>query len=106
MDPSAAKTDLCSSEVIAVLRAHFPELAERFHVSSLALFGSFARQEQTPTSDVDLLVDFSRPVGFEFMHLAQRLEALLQRPVDLLAVDGIKPNRRESILDCVIHVAP
>jgi len=106
MDRPAAAPDLATHDVVAVLRAHFPELAERFHVSSLALFGSFARQEQTPASDVDLLVGFSRPVGFEFMHLAERLETLLKRPVDLLAEDGIKPNRRESILDALIHVAP
>ena len=89
-----------------MLNEHFDELAEELHVASLALFGSYARDEQTPQSDIDLLVTFSRPVGFGFMHLADRLEALLGRPVDLLAADGIKPNRRDSILASLIHVAP
>ena len=89
-----------------MLNEHFDDLTEDFHAASLALFGSYARDEQTPQSDIDLLVTFSRPVGFGFMHLADRLEALLGKRVDLLAADGIKPNRRDSILASLIHVAP
>jgi predicted nucleotidyltransferase len=51
-------------------------------------------------------VTFSKPVQFGFMHLAHRLEALLGRRVDLLAADGIKPNRRDSIHASLIQVAP
>jgi hypothetical protein len=58
--------------VVARLRQHYPDLASRFKVSSLALFGSFARDEQTSASDVDLLVSFSEPVGFAFIHLTAR----------------------------------
>ena len=75
-------------------------------MSSLALFGSFARDEQTSASDVDLLVSFSEPVGFAFIHLADHLEILLGRRVDLVASDGIKENRRSFILSSRIHVAP
>jgi len=94
------------SEVLARLRQHYPDLASQFKVSNLALFGSFAREEQTPASDVDLLVSFSEPVGFAFIHLADHLETLLGRRVDLVASDGIKENRRTSILSSRIHVAP
>lgn len=94
------------SEVLARLRQHYPDLASQFKVSNLALFGSFAREEQTPASDVDLLVSFSEPVGFAFIHLADQLETLLGRRVDLVASDGIKENRRTSILSSRIHVAP
>lgn len=55
---------------------------------------------------MDLLVSFSEPIGFAFMHLADRLEALLGRRVDLVASDGIKENRRQYILNGLIHVAP
>jgi predicted nucleotidyltransferase len=94
------------SEVLERLRQHYPDLASQFKVSSLALFGSFAREEQTPASDVDLLVSFAEPVGFGFMHLGDRLEDLLGRRVDLVASDGIKENRRPSIISSLIHVAP
>lgn len=88
------------------LQANFDSLAAEFHVASFSLFGSYARDEQTPQSDIDLLMTFSKPVGFGFMHLAERLEALLGKPVDLVAADGIKPNRRDSIHASLIHVAP
>jgi predicted nucleotidyltransferase len=94
------------SEVLERLRQHYPDLASQFKVSNLALFGSFARDEPTATSDVDLLVSFAEPIGFGFMHLGDRLEDLLGRRVDLVASDGIKENRRPSILSGVIHVAP
>ena len=106
MSTFAAAASAESAEVVAVLTKYFPELAENYNVASLGLFGSFARDEQTSESDIDLLVSFSKPVGFGFIHLAERLEALLGRPVDLLAADGIKANRRDSILDSLIHVAP
>jgi predicted nucleotidyltransferase len=95
-----------ASEVLARLRQHYPDLASQFKVSNLALFGSFAREEQTPASDVDLLVSFSEPVGFAFIHLADHLETLLGRRVDLVASDVIKENRRSFILSSRIHVAP
>jgi predicted nucleotidyltransferase len=106
MSVSSASNLLTRSQIIAVLTENYADLAQQFSVASLALFGSYARDEQTPQSDVDLLVTFSRPMGFGFMHLADRLEALLGKRVDLLAADGIKPNRRNSIFASLIHVAP
>jgi predicted nucleotidyltransferase len=106
MSAPAVTPSTSRSEVVARLRQHYPDLASRFKVSSLALFGSFAREEQIPASDVDLLVSFSEPVGFAFIHLADHLETLLGRRVDLVASDGIKENRRTSILSRGIHVAP
>jgi predicted nucleotidyltransferase len=94
------------AEVLAVLRQHFPELAAEFNLSTLQLFGSFASDQQTLSSDVDLLASFAEPIGFGFIHLADRLEALLGRRVDLVASDGIKENRRPFILSNLVHVAP
>lgn len=105
---TASVTKPCSSraEVLAVLREHFPALAAEFKLSSLQLFGSFARDEATACSDVDLLACLIEPIGFAFIHLADRLEALLGRKVDLVAADGIKDNRRSSILSGLVHVTP
>ena len=98
----------CTScdDVLAVLREHFPALAAEFGLSSLHLFGSFATEQQTASSDVDLLASFTEPIGFGFIHLADRLEALLGRKVDLVAADGIKDNRRPFILSSLVDVAP
>ena len=98
----------CSSraEVLEVLREHFPALAVEFKLDSLKLFGSFATDEATASSDVDLLASFAEPIGFGFIHLADRLENLLGCKVDLVAADGIKDNRRPLILSSLVDVAP
>jgi predicted nucleotidyltransferase len=98
----------CSNraEVLAVLRQHYPALAAEFKLSSLQLFGSFATDQPTASSDVDLLASFVEPIGFGFIHLGDRLEALLGRKVDLVAADGIKENRRPFMLSSLVDVAP
>ena len=69
-----------------------PELARRFHVKNLAIFGSYSRDEQKADSDIDLLVEFDAPVGVEFIDLANYLEDLLHARVDLVSRNGIKPK--------------
>ncbi|MEM1116861.1 MAG: nucleotidyltransferase domain-containing protein [Bacteroidota bacterium] len=60
------------------------DLARRYPLRRLGIFGSVARGEAGPDSDVDVLVEFSAPVGFEVVDLALDLEALLEHPVDLV----------------------
>jgi len=68
-------------------------------VRSLDLFGSVARGDSGPRSDVDLLVEFDSPVGlFHFFRLQRRLEAILGRPVDLVMKDAIKRQMRTRIM--------
>ena len=76
------------AEVLEMLRAHRPVLAERFGVAELALFGSYARDEGTDGSDVDILVRFDAPPNWRTYFGAQfYLEDLLGRRVDL-STDG------------------
>lgn len=85
-------------EILRILAEHRGEL-ERFGVKSLALFGSMVRGEARPDSDIDILVEFDRPVGlFEFVRLNIYLEKLLGRRVDLVTLDAIRPAMRERIL--------
>lgn len=79
-------------QIQQTLSARKPELASMFHVRSLAVFGSYARNEQQPDSDVDILVEFDAPVGVEFIDLANYLEDLLKMRVDLVSRNGIKPK--------------
>jgi uncharacterized protein len=58
----------------------------------MALFGSWARNEQTETSDVDILVDLDPSIGLRFVTLAERLESLLEQHVDLVSSRAVKPN--------------
>ena len=79
-------------QIKAMLSATKNELAERFRVSEIAVFGSYARNEQTPESDIDILVEFSSPVGIEFIDLGDYLEQVLDLRVDLVSRKGIKPT--------------
>jgi predicted nucleotidyltransferase len=94
-------------DVIRVLKEHRHELAERFGVKSLALFGSVVRDESTDRSDVDLLVEFDdRPMTlFHLAQLQQHLEDLLGvERVDLVMRDSIYPALRENILREAVDV--
>jgi len=91
-------------ELIALLRSREAELAG-YGVRELALFGSVARDQARPDSDVDLLVEFDRPVGlFAFLDLQEYLEGLLGRPVDLVTRPALKPQLRERILAEAVNV--
>jgi hypothetical protein len=93
-------------EVIRILKEHREEFSEKYSVKSFALFGSIARDEATPASDVDLLVEFDRPVGlFGLFALQDHLEDLLDVPVDLGTPDSLKPRLRENVLKECLYVA-
>ena len=89
-------------QVITLLQEHYPSLTNKYPISSLSVFGSVAREEARPDSDVDILVEFSHPIGlFDFIGLKQKLETILNCPVDLgtpRSLEGIKDQvLREAI---------
>jgi hypothetical protein len=77
---------------------------KKYPLKSMALFGSVARREATDQSDVDILVEFSEPVGFEFVDLAMELEEILHCKVDLVSKKGIKPEMLPFIEKDLIYV--
>ncbi len=78
----------------------------RLGVASLSLFGSIARGEARPDSDIDVLVEFSRPVGmFEFLDLKEFLESIFNRKVDLATTESLKHQLRDQILKEAIRAA-
>ena len=86
-------------EIIRILKERQVELAEQYGVKSLSLFGSVARDEATLSSDVDLLVEFNRPVGlFGLFALQDHLEELFGCPVDVGTPDSLKPRIRSNVL--------
>jgi hypothetical protein len=91
-------------EVLAGLGAAKLELQERFPVRTLALFGSYARNQQTKNSDVDILVEVDPSIGLGFVTLAEELERRLQERVDLVSSRAVKPNRRRLIEPDLIYV--
>jgi predicted nucleotidyltransferase len=99
--------ELASTPSLAELRAqlgvHLPELAKEYHVKALGLFGSYVRREQTPQSDLDVLVEFDEPPSlFEFIRLENQLSDLVGLKVDLVMKEALKPAIGRRILqECV-----
>ena len=89
-----------------ILAAHKDALVREHFVRELAIFGSVARDEAGPESDIDILVDFDRQVGL--LHcgrLKVYLEGLLGRKVDLVETAALRPRIRERVLREAIHAA-
>src|SRR2546423_31395 len=86
--------------VMSTLRAALPDLRREFGVQELYIFGSVARGDDHPDSDVDVLVEFqpgSRPTLFTLAGIKIRLEDILGRSVDVGTPDGLKPRVRDTI---------
>lgn len=92
------------SEIKQVLQQLKPELSKRFHVQSLGLFGSVVRDDFSPTSDIDIIVDFDQPVGIEFIDLANYIEQRLQKKVDLVSRRGVKDKYFKAIEREIVYV--
>lgn len=92
------------SSIKQILSQHKERLTKKYGLKSIAIFGSYARNQQTMDSDVDILVEFNRPVGIEFIDLADELEQLLSIKVDLVSKDGLKIKYMHSIVDELEYV--
>jgi uncharacterized protein len=93
--PAAHKNN--SKEILNALTANGATI-KSFGVRTLSLFGSCARGDQTPESDLDFVVEFERKSFDAYMDLKFFLEDLFDKPVDLVLSDGIKPRLRTAIL--------
>jgi predicted nucleotidyltransferase len=92
--------------VIYTLQQQNTELSQQFGVKSLLLFGSVARDEANSASDVDLLVEFDRPVGyFGLFTLQNHLEKILGCSVDLGTINSLKPRIRQRVMGEAIRVS-
>ena len=95
------------NQVIAIknrLLDHKKSLFQKYPIKELAIFGSYACNEQGLTSDLDLLVEFHSRVGSEFIELGDELEELLGIKVDLVSKNGIKPRYLEQIKEELIYI--
>jgi predicted nucleotidyltransferase len=81
-----------------------PQLLQKYSVSTIGLFGSLVRNDFRDDSDIDILVDFSSPIGIEFITLADELERKLQCKVDLVSRGGIKEKYFKEIESQIIYV--
>ena len=81
-----------------------PVLSKHYNVNKIGYFGSYSRNEQNQYSDIDILVSFSKPLGWEFFDLQEFLENQLSIKVDLVSEKALKEQLRDTILNSVKYV--
>jgi predicted nucleotidyltransferase len=81
-----------------------PVLSDKFHVSKIGYFGSYAVGGQTDKSDLDLIVEFSQPIGWEFFTLEKFLEQEFGLNIDLVTKDALKERIKRPILNQVKYI--
>ena len=84
-------------KVIKVLRREIPYLKENYGVKKIALFGSVVKGKYNKSSDIDIVVEFEKPIGLRFMDLAEYLEKKLRRKTDILTAEGVRSIRIKKV---------
>lgn len=92
-------------KIMKKLKDNMPLIREKYHVKSLGVFGSYVRGEQKKKSDIDILVEFEKPLGLlEFVGLELQLSKLLGKKVDLVMKTALKPKIGMHILKEVKYI--
>jgi predicted nucleotidyltransferase len=99
-----SETVITKEEILKMLARDKPELQKRFTVSKMALFGSYARGDQQPGSDVDILVEVDPSIGLDFVTLAERIEKMLGVSVDLVSSRAVNSRAMEFVEPELVYV--
>ena len=90
-------------QIEEILTLYKSVLRDKYKVLNIGVFGSYIHGEQSKVSDIDILVEFSEPVGWEFIDLKDFLEMILEIKVDLVTKNALKPQIRDRILNEVVY---
>jgi len=85
------------NEVIRLMQEHYSVLMTEYGISKIGIFGSVVKGTLTEDSDLDIVVEFKKPIGFKFNRLVEYLENVFGRRVDVLTKEGIKNIRVEEV---------
>jgi len=92
-------------EIKAILAKHKPVIQKKYKVKEIGIFGSYLRGKQGRKSDIDVLVEFSEPIGlFEFMDLEEYLQSLFGVKVDLVSRKALKRHIGQQILKETVYI--
>jgi len=96
--------ELNKEKIISILKEQITFLNEKYHLRRIGLFGSYAKESQSENSDIDLVVDFDKPIGLDFVELGDYLENLLNKKVDLVTLEGLKNSNLNLKTNQIIYV--
>jgi predicted nucleotidyltransferase len=95
---------LSKNEIINKLRELKPYLRKEYSVKEIGLFGSFSDESFTAKSDIDILVELEKPIGWRFLTLEIYLENIFGRKIDLITKNALKKQIKERILSQVNYI--
>jgi predicted nucleotidyltransferase len=90
--------------ILEKLRRHKPQLQQKYPISQLGVFGSYARGEATENSDIDITVEFNGPMGLNFVAMANEIEYLFGIKVDVVPKRSIKPAYLPLVEKDILYV--
>jgi predicted nucleotidyltransferase len=93
---------MSGDEMLEILRGDLSHLKAEFGVKRIGIFGSYARGRENEASDVDVIVEFARPIGLKFMPFCDYLEELLGHKADVLTPAGVNGIRNKKIADNIM----
>lgn len=83
--------------VLDKLRENYPFLSSKYGLKKIGIFGSYAKNRQTEKSDIDIIVEFEKPIGLKFIEFSEYLEDLLKNKIDIITVAGLETIRNKKI---------
>lgn len=95
---------ICKNDIVLKLNELKPALYQDYSVKSIGLFGSFSDGSFTKDSDIDILVEFEKPIGWRFFSLELYLEKVFNRKVDLVTKNALKEQIKDKILSQVEYI--
>lgn len=95
---------ITKNEILIKLKELKPSLKQDYSVRKLGLFGSFSDGTFTDESDIDIVVEFEKPIGWKFFSLELYLEKIFNRKIDLVTINSIKEPIKENILKQINYV--
>lgn len=89
--------ELSKNVILDKLRDHYPLLSSEYGLRKVGIFGSYAKDLQNHKSDIDIIVEFERPIGLKFIEFSEHLERILQNKIDILTLAGLEGIRNKRI---------
>jgi predicted nucleotidyltransferase len=94
-----------NQEILNKLKKEKSNLRKNYHITKIGIFGSYVRGEETPESDIDILVEFEKtPSLFKFISIEEYLESILNKKIDLVREQGLKSRLKDRILSEVVYI--
>ncbi len=91
-------------DILLKLKELKPTLQKEFAIKEIGLFGSFSKNENSSESDIDLLIELEKPIGWKYFSLEPYLEEIFKRKIDIITKNALREQLRDKILGQVIYI--